>query len=136
MHKNLEIIKNNFKGEKMNIIKKYYKHILIGISSGILNGLFGAGGGCIVVPAMEFFLKTEEKKSHATAVAVILLTSAVSSFFYLRGGHFDLKLWALVSAGGTFGGMVGAKLLPKISVKWLKIIFGSVILITSFKMIF
>ena len=60
--------------------KKYYRHISIGLVSGILNGLFGSGGGCIVVPAMEKFLKMDEKKSHATAIAVILVMSAVSSF--------------------------------------------------------
>ena len=44
---------------------------MIGVTSGVLNGLFGAGGGCVVVPAMEKFLDMDEKKSHATAIAVI-----------------------------------------------------------------
>ena len=35
---------------------KYKKEILIGLSAGILNGIFGAGGGCVVVPALEKFL--------------------------------------------------------------------------------
>ncbi len=120
----------------MKFIKKYHRHILIGLISGILNGLFGAGGGSVVVPAMVKFLKTEQKKAHATAIAIILVMSAISSFFYIRNGYFDFGLWLPVTLGGVIGGMVGAKVLDKISVKWLKIIFGSVILITSFKMIF
>lgn len=114
----------------------YFRHILIGLVSGVLNGLFGAGGGSVVVPAMEIFLKMDEKKSHATAIAVILVISIVSAFFYVRGGYFDFKLWLPVTAGGIFGGALGAKLLSKISVKWLKIIFGSVIVLTAVKMIF
>ncbi len=120
----------------MKLVKKYTKHILIGLISGILNGLFGAGGGSIVVPAMEFFLKMDEKKSHATAILIILVMSIVSSFFYIKDGFFDFGLWAPVTIGGVFGGIVGAKFLSKISGRWLKIIFGGVIIITAFKMIF
>lgn len=120
----------------MKTIKKYYRHILIGAVSGVLNGLFGSGGGCVVVPAMELVLKMDEKKSHATAIAVILLMSAVSSFFYIRGGFFDFGLWMPVTIGGIFGGAFGAKLLSRISVRWLKIVFGGVIIVTAVKMIF
>lgn len=120
----------------MKIIKDYWKHTLIGVLSGILNGLFGSGGGCVVVPAMELILKKDDKKSHATAIAVILLMSLVSSFFYIRGGFFSFELWLPVTIGGIFGGVVGAKLLSKISVRWLKIIFGAVIIATAVKMIF
>ena len=120
----------------MSFIKKYYKHILIGLVSGILNGLFGAGGGSIVVPAMEAFLDIDEKQSHATAIAIIFLMSIVSSYFYVKNGFFDFKLWIPVTIGGVVGGLLGAKVLSKISVKWLKIIFGSVIIITAIKLIF
>ncbi len=120
----------------MTRIKKYSRHILIGIVSGFLNGLFGSGGGCVVVPAMELMLKMDAKKSHATAIAVILVMSIVSSFFYIRSGYFDLGLWIPVTIGGIFGGAVGAGLLSKISVRWLKIVFGGVIIVTAVKMIF
>lgn len=120
----------------MNFFKKYNRHIIIGIVSGVLNGLFGAGGGSVVVPAMEMFLKMDEKKAHATAIAIILVMSAVSAFFYIRKGFFDFKVWMPAAIGGVVGGAIGAKLLPKISVKWLKIIFGAVIITTSIKMIF
>ncbi len=117
-------------------MKKYHKEIIIGALTGILNGLFGAGGGSVVVPAMEKFLNIDEKKSHATAIAIILMMSLVSSVTYINKGFFNLKLWVLVSAGGIAGGFVGANLLGKISKKWLKILFGGVICITAVKMIF
>lgn len=117
-------------------MKKYYRHILIGLVAGVLNGLFGAGGGSIAVPAMEIFLKTDEKKSHATAIAIILMLSAVSSFFYIRRGFFDFNLWIPVTIGGIAGGLAGAALLNKISKRLLKIIFGSLIMATAVKMFF
>lgn len=115
---------------------KYKKHILIGLVTGVLNGLFGAGGGSVVVPAMEKFLDLDKKKSHATAIAIILPLSIVSSFFYIRNGFFDFKLWLWVTIGGMAGGFIGAKILNKISKRALKIVFGGIIIVTAVKMIF
>ncbi len=117
------------------MIKKHWKKAAVGIVTGILNGMFGSGGGCIVIPAMEKFLGIDEKKSHATAIAVILMMSVVSSAVYIKNGFFDFRLWLLVSAGGIAGGMLGAKILAKLSGKWLKIIFGALIIAAAIKMI-
>lgn len=117
-------------------MKKYWKEILIGFLTGVLNGVFGAGGGCVLVPASEKFLKLDEKKSHATAIAVVLLMSAVSSAEYIRRGFFDFRLWLWASVGGTLGGVMGARILGKISKKYLKLGFGAVICVTALKMIF
>lgn len=117
-------------------MKKYIKHIVIGLVTGVLNGLFGSGGGSIVVPAMEKFLNIDPKKSHATAIAIILPLSVVSSFLYIKNGYFDFNIWIPVTIGGMVGGFTGAKALNKISKKALKIIFGGIIIVTSFKLIF
>lgn len=118
------------------MLKKYRKEIIIGLITGLLNGLFGSGGGSVVVPAMEKFLDIDEKKSHATAIAIILMMSIVSSIIYISRGFFNFKIWLFVSIGGLAGGFVGAKLLGKIPKKWLKIIFGVVICVAAVKMIF
>lgn len=118
------------------LFKKHFKELSIGFATGILNGLFGAGGGSVLVPLMEKFLAVEEHKAHATAIPVILIMSIVSSFLYLRRGFFDFNLWLFVSIGGLAGGFVGAKLLKKVPKKWLKVGFGAVICVTAVKMIF
>ena len=118
------------------MFKKYFKEIVIVLATGVLNGLFGAGGGSVVVPAMEKFLGIDEKKSHSTAILIILMMSVVSSATYIYKGFFDFKLWLFVSLGGVVGGFVGAKILGKIPKRWLKILFGGVIMVTAFKMIF
>ncbi|MBE7011935.1 MAG: sulfite exporter TauE/SafE family protein [Ruminococcaceae bacterium] len=115
---------------------KYKKEIIIGIVAGILNGLFGAGGGCIVVPALEKFLDFPQKKAHGTAVGIILIMSIASAVIYVLRGKFNFSLWIPVTVGGCIGGIIGGKLLSKIAGKWLRTIFGVVIIITSIKMIF
>lgn len=114
---------------------RYKRHIMIGLISGALNGLFGAGGGSVVVPAMERFLDIDEKKSHATAILIILIFSLISSFIYIKQDLYDLGIFIYSAIGGAVGGPVGAKLLKNIPKKWLKIVFGGVIIITAVKMI-
>lgn len=115
---------------------KHKKEIIIGFIAGILNGLFGAGGGSVVVPALEKFLNMPPKRAHGTAVGIILALSAVSAVIYVLRGQFNLKVWLPVTAGGLIGGLVGGAVLSKISPKWLKIGFGGVIIVTAIKMIF
>lgn len=57
-----------------------------GILIGLLNGLFGAGGGIVAVTAFEK-MGMPDKSSHATAVAVMIFLSAVSGFLYWYNGH-------------------------------------------------
>ncbi len=111
------------------------KTAIIGILTGFANGLFGAGGGTIVVPCMERFLKIEEHKAHATAIAVILPLCILSMFIYLRNSDIDWVMVTIISAGGLVGGYVGARLLNKISGKWLHKIFGIFMIAAAVKMI-
>ncbi len=117
-------------------MEKNWKKTAIGIVTGFANGLFGSGGGTIVVPAMERFLGEEEHKAHATAIAVILPLSILSLGIYLwrtdLGAVWETALWA--SAGGLAGGIVGAKLLRKVSGIWLHRIFGSFMLAAAVRM--
>ena len=115
---------------------KNLKIIITGFVSGIANGLFGSGGGTIAVPFMERLLKVSEHKSHATAIALILPLSIISSIIYFFKSSIPLKETIFVSLGGILGGFIGAKILPKFSGRVLHIIFGCFMIISSIKMIF
>lgn len=107
----------------MLIFIKKYAFYIIGFISGIINGLLGTGGGTIVVPAIEF-LGISTKKSHSTAIAIILPITIISVFFYIKQGIVDIKSTIAVSISGCVGAVIGAKFLKKISAPYLKILFG------------
>jgi len=109
---------------------------LIGIIVGIANGLFGAGGGTLLVPALEKFKKFETHKAHATTLAIILPLSIVSAIVYIWGVDVDWKSVLLVSAGGITGGIIGAKLLNHISAGWLNMLFGLFLIAGATRMLF
>ena len=112
------------------------KNSLIGMITGFINGTFGSGGGTLRVPALKNILKVEEHKSHATALGIIVFLTTSSSALYIINGTYDLKLTFKVAIGSVIGGIIGAKLLNRCSGKFLRIFFGSVMIIAALRMVF
>ena len=110
--------------------------IIIGFVTGFANGLFGSGGGTIVVPAMIFLLGMEDHKAHATAISVILPLTLLSAILYTANRYTDWDLTWKVTLGGAAGGYVGAKLLNICPAKWLRIIFAFFMIFASIRLIF
>jgi len=92
--------------------------ILAGLAAGLANGLLGAGGGMIVVPALKK-LGLDVKHAHATSVSVILPLSVVSAALYMLRGDvnpgdaliylpFGVAGAAAVVAAGGGGGVCGS----------------------------
>ena len=114
-----------------------YKALLIitGVVTGICSGLFGGGGGMIVVPMLAILLSLEEKKAHATAIAVILPLTMVSSVVYILSGNFDFSIGLPVGIAFILGGGLGSFLLKKIPNKVLGIIFALVMIAGGVKLL-
>jgi hypothetical protein len=106
-----------------------------GVITGFLNGLFGAGGGMVIVPLLERVAKLEKHKAHATAIAVILPISLVSVAVYIFKGTVPWGIVLYLTVGGLAGGFIGAKLLPKISTVWLRRVFALFILAAAIRML-
>ena len=111
------------------------KKISTGLIAGLISGLFAAGGGMIVVPALIHLFKLEDAKARATSVFAILPMVITSGIFYYRNDYIDWNLGIKCALGGTIGGIIGAKLLKKMSTKTLKIVFLMFLIYTSVKMI-
>lgn len=105
------------------INKRNLKTALGGLCIGIVNGLFGAGGGIIAVPVLES-LGLEKKESHTNAVAVILPISILSGALYLLRGYVQIGDTLPYLPTGLLGAWLGTVCLKKISPLWLKKIFG------------
>ena len=110
--------------------KKKWYYALLGLTAGILNGLFGAGGGVAVVPMLEK-AGIEPKKAHATSISIILPLSILSGVFYLLSGHIRLGQALSYVPLGLAGALLGAYLLKKISNDLLRRIFGVIIIVSA-----
>jgi uncharacterized membrane protein YfcA len=116
-------------------LKKYSTYILIGMVTGIANGLFGSGGGAIVVPAMVLLLGEEEHRAHATAIFIILPLTILSAFFYITNNYLDWNLTLKVMVGGVAGGFIGAKILNICPTNILRKIFAGFLIAASIRML-
>lgn len=111
------------------------KKILLGILAGTICGLFGTGGGLILVPAFIYILKIEPKKARATSLSCMLIMVITSGIFYYKNKYIDWNSGILCAIGGVLGGYIGAKILKKVPDYVLKIVFIIFILYYSLRMI-
>ena len=109
------------------------KCAVIGGAAGLANGLFGAGGGMVVVPLLIGWLDMDEREAFATSLLIILPMSVVSLSFKLwQTGAPELS-FAPYIVGGIAGGILAGRWFRKLKLKWLHRRFGALILYGGIK---
>ena len=101
-----------------------WKYLLAGGAAGLTNGLFGGGGGSVLVPLLTRCCGLEEKRAFATSVAVILPLCTLSAAIYLFRGGLDVMTALPYFIGGTAGGWAGGRWFKGVRVNWLRRGFG------------
>lgn len=98
---------------------KKYRAALSGAAAGLANGLFGAGGGMLLVPMLTGLCRVEERGAFATALCVMTPLCLVSLGVYALSGTLALELSVPYLIGGFFGGLLGGMLLKRVPVRAL-----------------
>lgn len=88
--------------------------ILLGVAAGFLSGLFGVGGGIIVVPAL-LMLGYDQRRAAGTSVAAILPTAIVGTVGYAIVGSIDWIAGIALAVGVVIGAQIGTFLLARLS---------------------
>lgn len=103
------------------------KHLgacIAGLCAGVVNGLFGAGGGMVLVPLLTVLPGIPDSEIFPSSVAVILPVCLVSLAFVLPGSSFSLMDALPYLIGSFAGGILSWKLGKKIPTKWLHRLLG------------
>lgn len=86
-------------------------YILIGLAAGVLSGLFGIGGGVVIVPALLLLAGMSPLAATGTSLGALLLpVGALGAWAYYRNGHLDLRASLLIALGLFLGAYFGARL--------------------------
>jgi uncharacterized protein len=108
---------------------------VIGLVSGLASGLFGVGGGIVMVPAMVYLLTMDIKLAVGTSLAVIIPTAASGVFKHYQLGNIDWRVAASLAPTAICGGYLGAWLTKEISSANLKRAFGGFLILVGFKLL-
>ncbi len=110
-------------------------YILIGLAAGVLSGLFGIGGGVVIVPALLYFAKMQPSMATGTSLGALLLpVGALGAYEYWRNGNIDLRASALLAAGLFFGAFAGAKLNQVLSPVQAKRFFALFLMVVAVRL--
>lgn len=104
------------------------KNQIAGTAGGLINGLFGGGGGMVLLPLLARWSALEARGAFATCVAIIFPMCCVSTAVYLWQVRPGLELVLPYLLGGLAGGLLGGITFEKVPVRWLKGIFGAFLL--------
>ena len=108
--------------------------IVIGLLAVVLSGLFGIGGGVVIVPALILFAKLPPSAATGTSLAALLLpVGALGAWEYYRKGNLQIGAALWVALGLFFGAWVGAKLAQELSPVQLRRAFALFLVIIAGK---
>jgi uncharacterized membrane protein YfcA len=113
------------------------KLFIIGAAAGVASGLFGIGGGVIIVPLLIYWAGFSQHKATGTSLAVLLPPVGLAAVFeYYRHGNVDIKAAAIIAAALFVGGFLGAVIANRMSGPYLRLTFGIFIVVMGVYLIF
>ena len=110
--------------------------VVLGMTTGFMSGLFGIGGGILMVPGLLFIAKFDSRRAHATSLAAMLPMAVSGLVTYVVNDTVDWPVVGLLSLGSVFGAFVGTSLLTRLSRRALAIAFAVPLLIAAIRLLF
>lgn len=98
--------------------------VALGLATGVMTGLLGIGGGFILTPALRVLFDIPYPLAIGSSLLQIMVTTALSSYGHWRRGNIDLKLGAVMGAGGLVGVEGGVRVLQTLTLAGTAIVGG------------
>lgn len=108
---------------------------LVGAVAGFMSGLFGVGGGVVIVPLLLLLARFPAKLATGTSLSAIVPISVAGVVGYATAGEVDWLVAVCLSAGAVGGAVVGTRLLVWISAPALQIAFAAAMVATAGRML-
>lgn len=111
----------------------WLRFVLVGIVAGFFAGLFGVGGGVLIVPGL-LMAGLDARLAHGTSLGVTVILSGAALVGYAISGSVEYLAAVLIFVGSSVGVIVGTALLQKIPMKALQIGFSILLFITAIRL--
>ena len=111
------------------------KAIALGAVAGTVAGLFGVGGGVIVVPGLVLWLSLSQRQASGTSTATIVASSAAAMLAFGIGGNVNWQAAGFILIGSVVGAWGGAWVAERVNERVLAIIFAVVLAVAGIRMV-
>lgn len=104
---------------RITVVTAVPKAITLGLVAGFLGGMFGVGGGIIMVPGLVLWLSLDQHRAHATSLATIVAIAAAGVIPFTIDAEVRWGYAAWMVIGSIAGAFVGARFVSRIPAVWL-----------------
>lgn len=108
--------------------------IVVGVAAGFLSGLFGVGGGILIVPGLVLVTKMDQRLAHGTSLAAVLPISAASLLSYWLHDNVDWPVSLYLVIGAVGGAVLGTRLLNVLPHRTLGIAFALMLVVSAIRL--
>lgn len=105
--------------------------LAVGVVAGFLSGLFGVGGGILIVPGLVLLARMQQRLAHGTSLAAIVPIAVAGVFGYVLDGKVDGAAALCIAAGAMLGAVGGTKALHVLPQRTLRLAFAGILLLTA-----
>jgi uncharacterized protein len=111
--------------------------IAIGLVAGVLSGIFGIGGGVIIVPSLIYILGFSQHKATGTSLAILLPPIGIAAVLeYYRHDNVDLRAAFIIAIASILGAWIGSVYANRVTGPALRLSFGIFVVILGFYLIY
>jgi len=108
--------------------------VLVGVGAGFLSGLFGVGGGILIVPGLVLVTRMSQRLAHGTSLAAVLPISAASLLSYWLHDNVDWPVALYLVIGAVGGAVLGTRLLNVLPHRTLGIAFAIMLIVSAIRL--
>ncbi len=103
----------------------------VGLLAGFLSGIFGVGGGILIVPGLVLLLGMDQRLAHGTSLGTAVPISIAGLIGFAIAGKVDWPVSVPVILGGAIGAVIGTRFLRRLPSRVLRIAFAAVLFATA-----
>ena len=109
--------------------------IALGIGAGFLSGLFGVGGGILIVPVLVLALKMDQRLAHGTSLAAVLPIAVSGLIGFALEDSVDWPVALMLTLGAILGAVIGTSALHRMSTTFLARAFAAILFLSALRLV-
>ncbi|MBT8211702.1 MAG: sulfite exporter TauE/SafE family protein [Acidimicrobiia bacterium] len=108
--------------------------LMLGLFAGFVAGLFGIGGGVVIVPGLVLLLGFAQTRASGTSVATIIFSATAGAASFALGDAVNWSAAGAIAMGSVVGAWLGARFIEHVPVIWLSRAFVVILLVAAVRM--